>query len=124
MTRPLLSFLFFIASYCQIQAQCPVILTDKPIEVCSSGGTKVNIDIAGTILKANWSPATGLDNANILNPTFLAPLDTTYLLTITGLDTETNDTCIVQQLIKIDVTVFDLTITQDTVNLPLSLIHI
>ncbi|MFK7980389.1 MAG: T9SS type B sorting domain-containing protein [Saprospiraceae bacterium] len=118
MTRFLLSFLFFIASFCQIQAQCPVILTDKPIEVCSSGGTKVNIEIAGTIVNANWSPAIGLDDATILNPTFLAPLDTTYLLTIIGLDAETNDTCTVQKLIKIDVTVFDLTITQDTVNLP------
>ncbi len=118
MTRPLLSFLFFIASYCQILAQCPTILTDAPIEVCSSGGTKVNIETVGTILKANWSPAIGLDDATILNPTFLAPLDTTYLLTITGLDAETNDTCIVQQLIKIDVSIFDLTITQDTVKLP------
>jgi len=118
MTRPFLLFLCFIALLSDISAQCPTILTDDPIEVCGSGGTKVNIEIAGTILTANWSPAIGLDDANILNPTFLAPVDTTYLLTITGLDAETKDTCELQKLIKIDVAIFDLTIAQDTVELP------
>lgn len=118
MTRLSLFLLCLITFIGEIPAQCPLILTDDPIEVCSSGGTKVAIEMEGTILTANWSPAIGLDDANSLNPTFLTPIDTTYLLTITGLDTATNDTCVVQKLIEIKVTIFDLIITQDTVKLP------
>ena len=117
MTRPLL-LLCLMTFFGKIIAQCPAILTDDPIEVCSSGGTKANIVVEGTILTAKWSPAIGLDNANILNPTFIAPIDTTYLLTITGIDAETQDTCEVQKIMEIKVTVFDLVVTQDTVNLP------
>ena len=117
MTRPLL-LLCLIAFFCEIKAQCPSILTDAPIEVCSSGGTRGNIEVEGTILTAQWSPAIGLDNPNILNPTFITPIDTTYLLTITGLDGETQDTCEVQQFIELKIRVFDLTISQDTIDLP------
>ncbi len=118
MTRPLLCFFYFMMSYCQIQAQCPRILTDDLIEVCSSGGTTVNIQVEGTLLTANWSPAIGLDDANILNPTFLAPIDTTYFLTITGIDPETQDTCEVQKIMEIEIAIFDLTIPKDTIELP------
>lgn len=118
MTRPLLCFLCFMMSYCSIQAQCPRILTDDRIDVCESGGTTVNIQIEGTILTANWSPAIGLDDANILNPTFLVPIDTTYFLTITGIDPETQDTCEVQKIIDIKIAAFDLIIPQDTLELP------
>ena len=117
MTRPLLCILCFLMSYCQIQAQCPRILTDDPIDVCESGGTTVNIQIEGTILTANWSPAIGLDDATILNPTFIAPIDTTYFLTITGIDPETQDTCEVQKMMDIKIAAFDLVIPKDTVEL-------
>jgi len=119
MTRRLpLFFLFIIILFGKITAQCPVILTDDPIEVCGSGGTSANIETTGTILSANWSPAIGMDNPFILNPTFITPIDTTYILTIIGLDADTKDTCEVQKLIDIKVTVFELKITQDTVALP------
>ncbi len=117
MTRPLLCFLYFTLSYCQLQAQCPRILTDDRIDVCESGGTTVDIQVEGTILTANWSPAIGLDDANILNPTFLVPLDTTYFLTITGIDPETQDTCEIQKVMDIKIAAFDLIIPQDTVKL-------
>lgn len=117
MTRPLL-LLCLVVFFSEIKAQCPTILTDEPVEVCSSGGTTVNIEVTGTVLTAQWSPTIGLDNPNILNPTFITPIDTTYLLTITGLDEETKDTCEIQQLIELKIAIFDLTVSQDTVDLP------
>ena len=118
MTRPIFAFFCWIVFFSNLQAQCPAILTDTPIEVCSSGGTKANIDIDGTVLSALWSPAIGLDTTTILNPTFVAPIDTTYLLTIIGLDEETKDTCTIQKLLTVNITTFEVNLAQDTVELP------
>ena len=114
---------FFILFCCLLnliegKAQCVQVLTDEPLEVCSSGGTTVNVAIEGDFFEVEWSPNLGLDTANKLNPTFLNPIDTTYLLTLKGLDQQTQDTCITQAFIPIKTVQFDLILPQDTVELP------
>jgi len=109
---------FFLLSFIKGNAQCVQVLTDEPLEVCSSGGTTINVGIAGNYFAVEWTPDIGLDNPKILNPTFLNPIDTTYLLTFTGLDEETQDTCETKAYIEIKTVQFDLILPQDTVELP------
>lgn len=99
-------------------AQCPTILTDDPIEVCESGGTTINVAIEGDFFSVNWSPAIGLSDENISNPIAEFPTDTTYLLTVKGIDANSGDTCMVQKAIEIKVVRYELLLAQDTVHLP------
>jgi len=117
MFKRLLFFLVFLQFYVLVAAQCPTILTDDPIEVCESGGTTVNISIEGAVFSTQWLPTIGLNDATILNPTIDFPVDTTYLLTIKGLDADSGDTCLVQKEIEIKVVRYELKIELDTIEL-------
>ena len=58
----------------------------KDIVICSSGSQKIEATASGLApLTYLWQPATGLDNANILTPTFTGsiPGTTKYKLTVT-----------------------------------------
>lgn len=117
MFKRLLFFLSFLQVFEMANAQCPTILTDDPIEVCESGGTPLNIALGGAIFSAQWTPSIGLNDENILNPTLDFPVDTTYLLTVKGLDADSGDTCVVQKEIEINVVRYELKIALDTVEL-------
>ncbi len=110
--------LFFLLCFIKGRTQCIQVLTDEPLEVCSSGGTTVNVVVDGDYFSVEWTPNLGIDNPNVLNPTFLNPIDTTYLLTFKGLDKETQDTCETKANIDIKVVQFDLILPLDTVELP------
>ncbi len=120
MSKSLPFFLFFcfLFHFIKGNAQCVQVLTSEPLEVCSGGGTTVNILTAGNFLTVEWTPNIGIDDPTILNPTFLNPIDTTYLLTFKGLDQETADTCETKAYVEIKTVQFDLILPLDTVALP------
>jgi len=115
---PFLLFICLLFSFEKGKAQCVKVLTDEPIEVCSSGGTTINVAIEGSFVKVKWSPEIGINDPNTLNPIFENPIDTTYLLTLNGIDKETQDTCITTALIEIKTVQFDLILPKDTMELP------
>ena len=114
----LFMFFCFLLDFNIGKTQCVQVLTDNLLEVCSAGGTTVNIVTEGDYFAVEWTPTIGLDNPNVLNPTFSNPIDTTYLLILKGQNKETGDTCETRAFIEIKTVQFDLVLPQDTVELP------
>jgi len=66
-----------------LAAQCPITVHSGPDKfVCAIGGTvELEGNISGPDIGFRWTPATGLDNAGILNPTATVNSMVTYTLT-------------------------------------------
>ena len=69
-------------------AQCPITVDAGPNKfVCAPGqGVELEGAISGTYLGLRWTPATGLSNPNILNPTATVNTPVTYTLTGAAFD--------------------------------------
>ncbi|MEQ1744087.1 MAG: HYR domain-containing protein [Saprospiraceae bacterium] len=80
--------LFLIAASANLYAQCPLTVDAGPNKfVCSTGPT-VQLDgsITGDYIGLRWSPTTGLNNPNILDPTATVTGPVTYTLTGAAFD--------------------------------------
>ena len=62
----------------------PEVTIDDNIFILSGGRRKIEATAAGDGLTFKWSPSTGLDRDDILNPTIAGEMDTEYTLTITN----------------------------------------
>lgn len=71
-----------------LNAQCPITVNAGPDKfVCAGGGTtELEGSISGPEIGFRWSPATGLSNVGILNPTATVNISTTYTLTGAAVD--------------------------------------
>ncbi|MFN0014781.1 MAG: HYR domain-containing protein [Saprospiraceae bacterium] len=88
MRSQLYFFLFLFAATADLQAQCPITVNAGPNKfVCSTGQT-VQLDgsITGDYIGLRWSPVTGLNNPNILDPTATVTGPVTYTLTGAAFD--------------------------------------
>ena len=71
----------------QINVQeTPVITVDSAFYVLQGGEVTLNAKAPGDGFTYQWSPATGLSNPNILNPSASPANDTQYILTVTAAD--------------------------------------
>ena len=66
--------------------QTPVITVDSAFYVLQGGEVTLNAKSPGDGFTYQWSPATGLNNPNILNPAAGPSTDTQYILTVTAPD--------------------------------------
>ncbi|MCC6462702.1 MAG: hypothetical protein IT260_19705, partial [Saprospiraceae bacterium] len=83
---PFYAVLFFIPAW--LSAQCPLTVSAGPDKfVCGPGG-QVELDgsISGTEIGFRWTPATGLSDPLVLNPTATVNGPVTYTLTAGALD--------------------------------------
>ena len=82
----------------------PVVNAGPPLEICFGTSTPINASM--TASSFTWTPTTGLNNPNILNPT-ASPLKTTaYILTVTdtlGCPKPVSDTVVVTVRSKMQV---------------------
>ncbi len=71
-----------------LHAQCPITVDAGPNKFVCSPGQTVELDgsISGDYLGLRWTPATGLNNPNILTPTATVNGTVTYTLTGAAFD--------------------------------------
>jgi gliding motility-associated-like protein len=62
----------------------PQIIVDKDLYILEGGVKKVNANASGSGLTFKWSPATGLDRDDVLNPNITGDEDRTYVLTVSS----------------------------------------
>lgn len=67
-----------------IVSPIPVITLPATANVLEGEQNTLNPKVAGDSLKYLWSPTTGINNPNILNPSFSPTTDTKYTLTVTS----------------------------------------
>ncbi|RMG80826.1 MAG: PKD domain-containing protein, partial [Bacteroidetes bacterium] len=87
--RLLFSFLFFAGLSSYVSAQCSGFTVNAGADqgVCFPAGTAtLNGSVTGNYESFVWSPATGLSDPNILNPTAFVTAPITYTLTAQGVD--------------------------------------
>ncbi|MCS7035034.1 MAG: gliding motility-associated C-terminal domain-containing protein [Saprospiraceae bacterium] len=82
--RTLLPTLLLLSSLCApLSAQCPITVDAGPdVWLCQApGSAQLNGAIYGPYLNFSWSPTTGMQGANTLNPTVTVNGPATYVLT-------------------------------------------
>lgn len=88
----LLYLLLFFLFYARLLAQCPITVdAGADVWLCQvPGSAQLNGAIYGPYLSFSWSPTTGMQGANTLNPTVTVNGPATYVLTGRAVDLSNN----------------------------------
>jgi gliding motility-associated-like protein len=72
------------------RGQCLELEVDESLPICSENAGQLEVEVIGTVLRAEWSPAIGLENPFLLNTNILSAIDTTYTLFVKGYNEKNN----------------------------------
>jgi len=74
------------APYTVVVNQSPTVTFSQNVTINEGSSIQLNPIITGDVTGYSWSPATGLDNTGVANPTASPVTTTTYQLTVTSAD--------------------------------------
>jgi len=94
----------------------PIVDAGRNIRLRVGERTQLNPTVTGKVLSYQWTPAVGLSNSRIANPTITATDDITYRLTVTTTDSCTATDTVTLYILRIPVIPNTFTPNNDGVN--------